>query len=87
LDLEIIYILNKYQGSKMKKLLVILLIISILGLTSCTLMMPEPAPEPTAPQTDIDEIESSMDEIDDLEQELDLSELDELEQDLDSLDW
>ena len=72
----------------MKKLVAILLIISILGLTSCTLMMPEPAPpEPTAPQTDIDEIGSSVDEIDDLEQELDISELDDLEKELDELDW
>ena len=72
----------------MNKLPAVLLIISILALTSCTLMMETgPSAEKGSAQADIYEVEDSIDEIDDLEQELDLSELDSLEQDLDALNW
>ncbi|MBW2965904.1 hypothetical protein KY342_02240, partial [Candidatus Woesearchaeota archaeon] len=65
-------------------------IISILSLTGCLMIEnmykpQEPAKETT--QSAVDEIETSIDEIDDLEQELDISELDSLEKELDEIDW
>ena len=76
----------------MKKLLIILLIISILSLTGCQLMEymyeePVEAPAEETPQAAIDEVESSINEIGALEQELDISELDDLEKDLEEIDW
>ena len=71
----------------MRKLLVILLILSIFALTSCSLLFDtEPFVEEGSAQADIYDVEDSIDEIDDLEKEVDLSELDDLEKDLDLLD-
>ncbi len=78
----------------MKKLITILLIVSILSLAGCMLIeeMYVPAEDTGTTQEAVDDVDESMSEIDDLnvenlEEELDLSELDNLEKELDEIDW
>ena len=73
----------------MKKLIAILLIISVFGLAGCTILYPpEEAAEGSA-QAAVNDVEDSIDtlNIESLEKELDISELEQLEQDLDEIDW
>jgi len=73
----------------MNKIIALFLILSIITLTGqgCTEQVSKNTDDTTISQADIADIESGLDEINELDSELDTSDLDNLDQELDEVTW